>query len=196
MALQIDIVKQVMSLGAGGGFYTPRFQEREMRLQMFCLGRHWDTRRHVYSSTRADHDGLAVLPLPSNLVELSQGVLSDLEQKSGRSFPKMRPDTCIANLYNESGSLGLHEDCDESKASIEAGIPVVSMSFGCSARFLYEDAHDVRSALLRSGDMVVFGGANRRLRHGLSKVFPNTAPKRLKEIIGATRLNLTFRQTI
>lgn len=43
MAMQIDITKQILSLGtANPGFYTPQFQDRAMKLQMFCLGRHWE----------------------------------------------------------------------------------------------------------------------------------------------------------
>ena len=43
MAMQIDITKQILSLGsANAGFYTPQFQDRAMKLQMFCLGRHWE----------------------------------------------------------------------------------------------------------------------------------------------------------
>lgn len=43
MAMQVDITKQILSLGsASAGFYTPQFQDRAMKLQMFCLGRHWE----------------------------------------------------------------------------------------------------------------------------------------------------------
>ena len=90
--------------------------------------------------------------------------------------------------------------------SIAAGIPVISISLGSSARFLYHpdhgcDAISPRSALLRSGDIFIFGQEARRLRHGIAKVFPRTCPKKLVEVIEtdgegeAGRLNLTFRQT-
>ncbi|CAK9024931.1 unnamed protein product, partial [Durusdinium trenchii] len=197
MELQMNLVQQVMSLGGGSaGFYTPRFEGREMKLQTFCLGRHWDTRSHEYCDARLDHDNLPVLALPSNLSELAQGILSDLDQKCGEViFPKMEPDTCIVNHYSASGSLGLHQDSDESEASISAGIPVLSMSFGCSARFLFgDDGNSLRSTMLRSGDVFIFGNSARLLQHGIAKVFPRTVPKRLKEILKG-RLNLTLRQT-
>lgn len=223
MAMQINIAKQVISLGsARAGFYTPRFEDRAMRLRMFCLGRHWDTQTHSYSDVRSDCDGRPVLAMPSNLKELVEGILSDLKQKCQpmahkAHFPPMEPDTCIVNWYSTSGSLGVHQDLDESEQSIAAGIPVISISLGSSARFLYHpdhpdipkdsdgcdgcDAISPRSALLRSGDIFIFGQEARRLRHGIAKVFPRTCPKKLVEVIEtdgegeAGRLNLTFRQT-
>ena len=195
--------------------------------------------------------------MPSNLKELVEGILSDLKQKCQpmahkAHFPPMEPDTCIVNWYSTSGSLGVHQDLDESDSqiilnvfffrnlmnrlhnrlssfrcgwwfvrtkeqSIAAGIPVISISLGSSARFLYHpdhpdipkdsdgcdgcDAISPRSALLRSGDIFIFGQEAWRLRHGIAKVFPRTCPKKLVEVIEtdgegeAGRLNLTFRQT-
>lgn len=51
MELQMNLVQQVMSLGGGSaGFYTPRFEGREMKLQTFCLGRHWASRLTSHGS--------------------------------------------------------------------------------------------------------------------------------------------------
>lgn len=74
-----------------------------------------DTQSHSYSDVRADHDHLQVLSMPSNLKNLAKGILSDLQQKCGQAlFPMMEPDTCIVNYYDTTGSLGLHQDLDES----------------------------------------------------------------------------------
>ena len=83
---------------------------------------------------------------------------------------------------------------------------MISISLGCSARFLYQvpnvepldNAHPISSTLLRSGDIFIFGSKARRLKHGVAKIFPKTAPKKWKETAahgGIGRLNLTFRQT-
>ena len=61
--------------------------------------------------------------MPSNLKELVEGILSDLKQKCQpmahkAHFPPMEPDTCIVNWYSTSGSLGVHQDLDESDSQI------------------------------------------------------------------------------
>ena len=46
---------------------------------------------------------------------------------------------------------------------------------------------------LRSGDLLVFGGENRRIFHGVPKVFDGTAPSWLDLPPG--RLSITVRET-
>ena len=79
-------------------------------------------------------------------------------------------------------------------ASLAAGLPVVSVSLGDTARFLFggtrrRDA--VESIFLESGDVFVFGGAARLRYHGVARILPGTAPPSLG-LDG--RFNLTFRQ--
>jgi alkylated DNA repair protein (DNA oxidative demethylase) len=90
--------------------------------------------------------------------------------------------------------MGLHQDKDESPASIAAGLPVVSISLGDTARFLFgglQRREPVETMLLESGDAFVFGGPARLRYHGVSRILPGTAPPALG-IEG--RFNLTFRQ--
>nr|GEV80471.1 oxoglutarate/iron-dependent dioxygenase [Tanacetum cinerariifolium] len=59
------------------------------------------------------------------------------------------------------------------------GFPVVSISIGDSAQFVYGDSRDVDKAnevLLKLGDVLVFGGKSRHVYHGVKKVIPNSAP--------------------
>jgi len=106
----------------------------------------------------------------------------------------MEPDICLVNFYGRDGRMGLHQDKDESPASVAAGIPVVSVSLGDTARFqvggLTRRAA-VRSLSLASGDAFIFGGPARLLYHGVGGIHPGTAPAAL-EVAG--RVNLTFRQ--
>ena len=105
-----------------------------------------------------------------------------------------RPDICLINWYGSDGRMGLHQDKDESPASIDAGLPVVSLSFGDTARFLFGGVRrrdPVDTILLESGDAFVFGGPARLRYHGVSRIVPGTAPPTLG-IEG--RFNLTFRQ--
>ena len=90
--------------------------------------------------------------------------------------------------------MGLHQDKDEGRASIDAGLPVVSISLGDTARFLFggiKRRDPIQSLLLESGDAFVFGGAARLRYHGVSRIVPGTAPPELG-IDG--RFNLTFRK--
>jgi DNA alkylation damage repair protein AlkB len=106
----------------------------------------------------------------------------------------MQPDLCILNYYPTDGRMGLHQDKDESPESIAAGLPVVSISLGDTARFLFGGTRrrdPVESLLLESGDAFVFGGDSRLRYHGVTRLFPGTAPPALG-IEG--RFNLTFRR--
>jgi alkylated DNA repair protein (DNA oxidative demethylase) len=88
----------------------------------------------------------------------------------------------------------VHQDKDESPASLAAGHPVVSLSVGDTARFLFGGLRrrdPVDTIQLESGDAFVFGGPARLRYHGVSRIAPRTAPSELG-IDG--RFNLTFRQ--
>src|SRR5712692_5171245 len=103
-------------------------------------------------------------------------------------------DLCIVNHYDAEGRMGLHQDKDESAASIAAGLPVVSVSLGDTARFLFgglRRREPVEALSLESGDAFVFGGPARLRYHGVSRIAPGTGPAEL-ELAG--RFNLTFRQ--
>ena len=90
--------------------------------------------------------------------------------------------------------MGLHQDKDESRESLEAGAPVVSLSIGDSARFLFgglKRKDPVEKLLLESGDVFVFGGQSRLRYHGVTRILPGTGPRHLGF---EGRLNLTFRK--
>ena len=90
--------------------------------------------------------------------------------------------------------MGLHQDKDEGERSIAAGVPVVSVSLGDTARFLFgglRRREPVEEILLQSGDVFVFGGPARLRYHGVTRILPDTAPP---ELCLAGRFNLTFRQ--
>jgi DNA oxidative demethylase len=158
-----------------------------MHVRMLCLGRHWNGKTYKYEAYRSDFDGLPAPPLPENLAQLARAIAA----ACGTPFA---PDLCILNYYDADGRMGLHQDKDESEPSIAAGIPVVSVSVGDTARFLFGGLRrkdPVESRLLESGDAFVFGGPARLRYHGVSRIVPETAPPEL-ELAG--RFNLTFRQ--
>jgi alkylated DNA repair protein (DNA oxidative demethylase) len=173
--------------GPAGGYVPIVRGGGTMRVRMLCLGRHWNARTYAYEPTRSDFDGELVQPLPPDFAALAQRIAAD----AGHAFA---PDLCIMNWYGVEGRMGLHQDRDESRASIEAGLPVVSISIGDTARFLFGGLRrkdPVQVLMLESGDAFVFGGPARLRYHGVSRIIPGTAPPRLA-LEG--RFNLTFRQ--
>jgi alkylated DNA repair protein (DNA oxidative demethylase) len=159
----------------------------KMHVRMLCLGRHWNGKTYQYETTRSDFDNLPVPPLPDNLNALA----ADVARAAGMTLDA---DLAIINYYDADGRMGLHQDKDESEASIAAGLPVVSISLGDSARFLFggqKRKDPVESRLLESGDAFVFGGPARLRYHGVSRIVPGTAPP---EIDLTGRFNVTFRQ--
>ena len=158
-----------------------------MHVRMLCLGRHWNGRTYAYETHRTDFDNLPAPPLPAAFVRLAH----DIARAAGML---LAPDLCILNYYDADGRMGLHQDKDESERSIAAGLPVVSVSLGDTARFLFGGLRrkdTVETRMLESGDAFVFGGPARLRYHGVSRIVPGTAPPE----IGLTgRLNLTFRQ--
>jgi len=159
----------------------------KMHVRMLCLGRHWNGKTYAYEPTRADYDNLPAPPLPESF----RAVARAIAHATGMPFD---PDLCILNVYDADGRMGLHQDKDEGERSLAAGLPVVSISLGDTARFLFgglkrKDA--VESRLLESGDAFVFGGPARLRYHGVSRILPGTAPRELN-LEG--RFNLTFRQ--
>jgi alkylated DNA repair protein (DNA oxidative demethylase) len=158
-----------------------------MRVRMLCLGRHWNAQTYRYEPVRADFDGRPAPPLPADLRSLA----ADIAHAVGM---RLDADICILNYYDADGRMGLHQDKDEGPRSLEAGVPVVSVSIGDTARFLFGGTRrraPAQALALDSGDAFVFGGPSRLCYHGVSRIIPMSAPAAL----GMTgRFNLTFRQ--
>ena len=160
----------------------------KMHVRMLCLGRHWNARTYQYECTRADFDGLPAPSLPPEFRALAR----EIADSAGMSI---EPDLCILNYYDADGRMGLHQDKDEGPESIAAGIPVVSVSIGDTARFLFgglKRRDPIEAIPLESGDAFVFGGPARLHYHGVSRITPCTAPP---ELALSGRFNLTFRQS-
>ena len=159
----------------------------KMHVRMLCLGRHWNGQSYSYEAVRSDHDGLQVPPLPASFHALAR----DAAAVAGMSIDA---DIAILNYYAAEGRMGLHQDKDEHARAIAAGIPVVSLSLGDTARFLFgglKRKDPVEAILLESGDVFVFGGPARLRYHGVSRTIPGSTPPSLG-LDG--RFNLTLRQ--
>jgi alkylated DNA repair protein (DNA oxidative demethylase) len=186
---QRDLTARCLALGAeDAGFYTPMVRGKyPMSLRMLCLGRHWNARTYHYESVRTDVDGLAVPPLPSEFGDLARRIAEE-------AGVTMAPDICLINWYSAGSRLGLHQDKDESQASLDRGTPVVSISLGDTALFLLGGLRrndPVETIPLESGDAFVFAGPSRLRYHGVKRIVAGTGPPAL-ELEG--RINLTFRE--
>lgn len=186
---QLNIASKCLELGSQpAGFYTPIVRGgHPMSVRMLCLGRHWNARTYSYEDCRSDIDALAVPALPDDLAAIAAGIAIDT------GFA-VTPDLCIVNWYTESSRMGLHQDKDESDSSLAEGLPVISVSIGDTALFLFGGLRrrdPIEKIHLESGDAFVFGGPARLRYHGVSRVLPSTAPAGLPF---KGRLNLTFRK--
>jgi DNA oxidative demethylase len=167
--------------------YTPTVRGgRKMSVGMLCLGKHWNGLTYGYEDRRSDFDGLAVPPVPERFAALARAAAADA------GFA-MQPDLCIMNFYTSVARMGVHQDRDERPETIAAGIPIVSVSLGDDARFAIgglSRREPTSAVMLKSGDVLVMGGASRLRYHGVTRVVPGTAPVGT----GPGRFNLTFRQ--
>ncbi|KAK9154073.1 hypothetical protein Sjap_001553 [Stephania japonica] len=206
---QINITTVCRDLGLGtGGFYQPGYNDgAKLHLQMMCLGKNWDPQTREYGDYRSI-DGAVAPAIPEDFQMLVKKTIQDshalIKKKTNVNNPEdilpwMQPDLCIVNFYSETGKLGLHQDRDESKESLDQRLPVVSFSIGDSAKFLYGDTRnvdDAKEVVLESGDVLIFGGESRHVFHGVPSINKGTAPKFLAEETNFRpgRLNLTFRK--
>ena len=86
--------------------------------------------------------------------------------------------------------MALHQDKDERDQTH----PIVSVSLGLTATFLFGGlarADKPQRVALAHGDVVVWGGATRRVFHGIAPLKAGEHP-----LVGAQRLNLTFRKAL
>ena len=152
---------------------------RQMSVRMTAAGRlGWVTDRGGYRYERLHPSGVPWPPIPETVMAV------------WRAFAGVDrvPDCCLVNFYGAGARMGLHQDKDEGDFSY----PVVSISLGDEALFRMgglDRAAGTQSIWLRSGEVVVMGGAARlawhgvdRVRHGSSQLLPQGG-----------RINLTLR---
>lgn len=112
-------------------------------------------------------------------------------------LPDASPNLCLSNFYPRGGP-GIYWHRDNSpnqKNAVRLGLPIVSFSFGDAAVFTYKnEEHDKDvDVVLRSGDVIVFGGPARKLLHKSGTPFQSVHGAHIKQVMPG-RLNLTFRE--
>lgn len=109
------------------------------------------------------------------------------ELAADAGFGDWDPDSVLVNKYEDHGSLGLHRDETE-----ETDAAIVSISLGDSCIFRFgglEKTDKLHDFVLRSGDVVVFGGPARKCYHGVSRIYSGTG-----SYPGGARWNITIRR--
>ncbi len=161
-----------------------------MSVQSVCLGWHWYP--YVYSRTADDTDGAPVKPLPDEIATLSRNAVRVAYGDASPEAQRYAPDAAIVNLYDPEAKLGLHQDAEE-----PSDAPVVTISLGDACIFrmagIERRTGPFTDVEMASGDLLVFGRANRRIHHGVPKIVPDTAPDGLGLPPG--RLSITVRET-
>ncbi len=161
-----------------------------MSVQSVCLGWHWQP--YAYNLTCDDTDGAPVKPLPDNVVSMARDAVSEAYGAGSQEAAAYAPDAAIVNLYEPGARLGLHQDGEEPSQA-----PVVTISLGDTCTFrlagVSRRTGPFTDVELRSGDLLVFGRAHRRVYHGVPKVFDGTGPAGLGLPPG--RLSITVRHT-
>lgn len=105
-------------------------------------------------------------------------------------YPGFEPDACLINRYEPGTRLSLHRDENER----DLAAPIVSVSLGLPAIFLFggnRRGDRPRRILLESGDIVVWGGPDRLVYHGIAPLAEGDDP-----LTGNRRINLTFRKAL
>ena len=104
-------------------------------------------------------------------------------------FADVRLDACLINRYEPGAKLSLHQD----KVELEFDAPIVSVSLGLPATFLFgglNRSDKTARYRLTHGDVVAWGGPARLAYHGVMPLADGEHP-----LLGAQRINLTFRKT-
>lgn len=148
-----------------------------------CGAMGWITDRRGYRYEACDPiTGRPWPAMPDEFLALAQ------RAAEAGGYARFVPDACLINLYEPGARLTLHQDRNE----IDFGAPIVSVSLGLPAKFLFgglKRADKVLRTMLEHGDVVVWGGASRLAFHGVDTLKDGEHPR-----MGRRRVNLTFRK--
>lgn len=179
-AAQQSLVEDLRAVAAAAPLVQPVTPGgRQMSVRMTAAGRlGWVTDRRGYRYEPLHPQGTPWPAIPAAVLALWRD-LTGLARD---------PDCCLVNFYGPGARMGLHQDRDEGDFSF----PVLSVSLGDEALFRIggtERSEATESFWLRSGDVLVMGGAARLAWHGVDRIRPGS-PTLLPQ---GGRINLTCR---
>jgi alkylated DNA repair protein (DNA oxidative demethylase) len=181
---QARLVRQVRTIIAAAPLFVPTMPRtgRPFSVRMTnCGPLGWVSDRAGGYRYQATHPATG-RPWPA----LPDRLLALWEDVTGLPRP---PEACLINYYAPGAKMGTHRDEDEADRTA----PVVSISLGDDATFHVgglERTDAKRRLRLKSGDVVVLGGAARLAYHGIDRIHPGTS----RLLAEGGRFNLTLRR--
>lgn len=179
-AEQAAIVDDIRAVVAAAPLFSPLTPwGKPMSVRMTSAGRYgWYSDRKGYRYADRHPGGTGWPPIPASVLSIWHRLVGRVRD----------PDCCLVNYYGDGARMGLHQDRDEA----DFGWPVLSVSLGDDARFRIggtERGSRTESVWLRSGDVLILGGAARLAYHGVDRIAPGTSML----LQGGGRINLTLR---
>ncbi|MEH6645554.1 alpha-ketoglutarate-dependent dioxygenase AlkB family protein [Sulfitobacter sp.] len=179
-AQQRAILGAVRGVVADAPFFRPDTPYgKPMSVRMTAAGAYgWYSDKKGYRYVPNHPSGRPWPAIPAEVFEIWQQVTGVERQ----------PQCCLINYYDAQAKMGLHQDRDET----DMGWPVVSISLGDEGLFRMGNVTrggKTESMWLRSGDVVVMGGAARLAYHGVDRIRSGSSTLLPK----GGRLNLTLR---
>ncbi|MGB3315586.1 MAG: alpha-ketoglutarate-dependent dioxygenase AlkB [Albidovulum sp.] len=179
-ASQAAIVADIRDIARMALLFSPLTPwGKPMSVRMTSAGKYgWYADRKGYRYIDRHPGGGGWPPIPDRVLALWRDLIGD----------ERPPDCCLVNFYGADARMGLHQDKDEA----DFPWPVLSVSLGDDARFRIggtERSDKTESVWLRSGDVLILGGAARLAYHGVDRIAPGTSTL-LRE---PGRINLTLR---
>ena len=140
----------------------------------------WITDHAGYRYARKDPVTELFWPeMPSVIYELATSAAREA------GFTEFDPDACLINRYEPGTKLSLHQDKNEQ----DFDHPIVSVSLGLPATFLWRRERTTARVPLSHGDVLVWSGTARLTYHGVDILRNGDHPA-----TGPVRYNLTFRR--
>ena len=179
-AEQTAILADVDAIAAVAPFVHPETRwGKRMSVGITAAGAlGWVSDRRGYRYEPRHPAGMVWPPIPPSILTVWRRI-------TGLS---REPDCCLVNRYAPGARMGLHQDRDE--ASFDW--PVLSISLGSDALFRIggtKRGGPTQSVWLRSGDVLILGGAARLAYHGIDRLRPGTSTL----LPDGGRINLTLR---
>lgn len=177
---QAELVAQIRMLAKAAPLFSPQTPYgRPMSVRMTSAGQvGWFSDRNGYRYAERHPEGAAWPAIPTQVLTIWRALVSDMHE----------PDCCLVNYYGEGARMGMHQDRDEA----DFDWPVLSISLGDDALFRIGNIQrggTTQSVWLRSGDVLVMGGAARLIHHGVDRIAFGSSPL----LPNGGRINLTLR---
>lgn len=158
---QHSLVAALRKVVAAAPMFHPETRwGKQMSVRMTSAGRFgWVSDRRGYRYEARHPDGQPWPAIPQQVLDIWQQLAGDARD----------PDCCLVNYYGEGARMGLHQDRDEADFSW----PVLSVSLGDEGLFRVGNVDrggTTESIWLKSGDVLVMGGAARLVHHGVDRI--------------------------